>query len=101
MRIEEGREWAFDDTTGAELDPILVKKARELEMEYFRSMGVYEKVHRSEAIGAKIIRTRWIDVNKGDSLTPEYRRRLVGKEFNDGVNPDSTPPRPHWRRCAL
>ena len=32
----------------------------------------------------KIIRTRWIDINKGDDENPVYRSRLVGKEFNDG-----------------
>ena len=30
----------------------------------------------------KIIKTRWIDINKGDDLNPIYRSRLVGKEFN-------------------
>ena len=32
----------------------------------------------------KIIKTRWIDINKGDDDNPVYRSRLVGKEFNDG-----------------
>ena len=31
----------------------------------------------------KIIKTRWIDVNKGDNVEAVYRSRLVGKEFND------------------
>ena len=31
----------------------------------------------------KIIRTRWIDINKGDDENPNYRSRLVGKEFNN------------------
>ena len=95
LRVREGHEWAWDDTTGAELDPELVKRAMQLEMEYFHSMGVYEKVPRSQAVGCTIIRTRWIDVNKGDILSPDYRSRLMGKEFNDGTKPDlytSTPP---------
>ena len=25
----------------------------------------------------------WIDINKGDDKTPNYRSRMVGKEFND------------------
>ena len=30
------------------------------------------------------MKTRWIDINKGDDENPVYRSRLVGKEFNDG-----------------
>jgi len=33
--------------------------------------------------GWKIIKTRWIDINKGDDVEVIYRSRLVGKEFND------------------
>ena len=33
--------------------------------------------------GWKIVRSRWIDINKGDDLKPNYRSRMVGKEFND------------------
>ena len=32
----------------------------------------------------KIIGVRWVDVNKGDSEEPEYRSRLVGREFAVG-----------------
>eukprot|EP00973_Karenia_brevis_P029826 4113938-Karenia_brevis.AAC.1 len=43
------------------------------------------KVTRTEATrrGWKIVKTRWIDINKGDDQQPLYRSRLVGKEFND------------------
>ena len=30
-----------------------------------------------------IIQTRWIDINKGDDMSPVYRSRLVGKGFNN------------------
>ena len=33
--------------------------------------------------GWKIIKSRWIDVNKGDDISAQYRSRLVGKEFAD------------------
>ena len=33
--------------------------------------------------GWEIVRSRWIDINKGDDLNPNYRSRMVGKEFND------------------
>ena len=36
-----------------------------------------------------MIKTRWININKGDDRNPNYRSRLVGKEFNtesmDGI----------------
>ena len=35
-------------------------------------------------MGYKIIKTRWIDINKGDDENPVYRSRFVAKEFNDG-----------------
>ena len=31
------------------------------------------------------MKSRWIDINKGDDKTPNYRSRMVGKEFNDSV----------------
>ena len=34
----DGREWAQDDVSGVELDPELVKQAREVEMTFFRKM---------------------------------------------------------------
>ena len=84
--MKDGQEWACDDVSGAVLDPSLVEKDRELEMENFRSMEVYGTVPREMAYGHKIIRTRWIDVNKGGSISLDYRSRLVGKEHNDGLD---------------
>ena len=43
---------AFDDQSGEPVDPILVRKAWMEEMEYFKSMQVYEKVPVSEAVEA-------------------------------------------------
>ena len=77
---------AWDDLTGEPLDPKEVKKARATEISYVRMKKVWVKIPRHEAIrrGWKIIRTRWIDINKGDKLIPLHRSRFVGKEFNDG-----------------
>ena len=89
---------AWDDVTGKELDPELVRKARAKEIAYFRAMGVYRKVPISEAYkwtSKAPIGTRWVDVNKGDSDNPDYRSRLVAKEINRGANPElfaATPP---------
>ena len=45
--------------------------------------------------GKAPIGVRWVDINKGDSSNPNYRSRLVTKEFNTGVYPElyaATPP---------
>ena len=79
LHVKNGESWAVDDVNGSVLDPEAVKEARRIELEYFRKMQVYTKVSRSLARGKKIIRTRWIDINKGDEANPDMRSRLVGK----------------------
>jgi hypothetical protein len=88
---------AWDDVSGEMLDPAKVQGARREEIQYVNDMKVWRKMSRREAIrrGYKIIKVRWIDINKGDKQHPLYRSRLVGKEFNDGVIEGlfaSTPP---------
>lgn len=60
-------------------------EARELEIEYAEKKPVWKKIQGSMAKnkGWKITRPRWIDINKGDDESPNYRSRMVGKEFND------------------
>ena len=56
-----------DSITGQFLLEALVRAARKLELEYFESKQVWEKVARSEAltkIGKRPISVRWIDVKK-------------------------------------
>ena len=81
---KNGIAYARDDVTGVELNPDLVRDARREEMDYFRRLGVYKVVPREHQrrTGGKIVSTRWIDINKGDSSNPNYRSRLVGREFN-------------------
>ena len=77
---------AYDDLTGMKLDAGKVVEARAKEVTYLRDKRAYDKIPRHQALKSrwKIIRTRWIDINKGDDENPVYRSRLVGKEFNDG-----------------
>ena len=84
LTMRNGIACAKDDVSGAELLPEQVVQARKDEMSYFHKLGVYEIVPRSQQriTGGKVVSTRWIDVNKGDSLNPNYRSRLVGREFN-------------------
>ena len=81
--IQEGDE-AWDDVTGKKLDPHKVREARKEEIYEYHSHEVYEKRPIKECIdktGKKPIQVRWIDINKGDSINPEYRSRLVAKEI--------------------
>ena len=69
-----------DDVSGQDLNKELAAAARKLEIDFFRKMKVYVKVPRAEARG-KVVTTKWIDINKGDSQVPNYRARLVGREI--------------------
>ena len=63
---------AWDDLTGMRLDGNKVMEAREMEVKYVRDKQVWKKITRREAQakGWKIIKTRWIDINKGDDVNP-------------------------------
>ena len=71
--------------TGLSLDPKGVLNAMRQELDYFAQTNVWGVAPREEARrnGWKIIKSRWIDVNKGDDISAQYRSRLVGKEFAD------------------
>ena len=81
LRCKNGMEYAQDDVSGQALEPSLVKAARQEEMRYFEKLGVYERVDRSEQrrTGGKVVGVRWVDINKGDSESPNYRSRLVAQ----------------------
>ena len=75
----------WDDVSGAELVPAGVKKARAEEVEYIRKIRLYEKVLVEQCyqrIDKAPITIRWIDINKGDVQSPNYRSRLVAREIN-------------------
>ena len=88
---------AWDDITGMPLDSKKVQDARREEIEYVRQKNVWTKMTRAEALrhGYQVIKTRWIDINKGDDKNPVYRSRFVAKDFNTGDMPGlfaGTPP---------
>jgi len=94
---EEETGGAWDDVSGVELDMKKVMEARKVEIGYVHVKKVWTKIPRRVAVanGWKIIKTRWIDINKGDSKNPNYRSRFVGKEFNNGAEDNlfaATPP---------
>ena len=99
MAVEECNwEEVYDNLSGAALDKDMVKEARKEEMAEVHKHGVYVKVNIEECYektGKAPIGTRWVDVNKGDSVHPEYRSRLVAQEINTGKREDlfaATPP---------
>ena len=99
-----GQEWAgrtevfHDNLSGEWLGAELVWAARKEEMAEVRKHRVYEKVYIGECYdrtGKAPIGTRCVDINKGDSVHPEYRSRLVAQEVNTDRRDDlfaATPP---------
>ena len=97
----------YDDVSGRALNKKLAIEGRKVEMSFFKRMGVYEKVPRWHASrdGCPVISTRWLDVNKGDKASPDYRARLVGRELKMDSRLDlfaATPPLESLRAmCSL
>ncbi len=73
-----------DDITGQVLRDDLVLEARQKELAYFDSKGVWMKCPKGEArlrTGKGAISVRWVDVNKGDDINPRCRSRLVARQL--------------------
>ena len=75
---------AYDDITGLELDRKKVVEARKMEVDFINSKEVWCNIPRSMAVrnGWRVLKTRWIDINKGDDSAPLIRSGFVGKEYN-------------------
>ena len=73
----------YDAASGVLLDMDRVRAARAEELEWAKKLGVWDLVPRAQAraAGKKGVRTKWIDMNKGDELSPAYRSRLVACEL--------------------
>ena len=72
-----------DRSTGLPLNSEMVKKARELEVQYMEELKVLEDSDRDACVAETSrspIPTDWIDINMGDSLRSKYRNRLVCQE---------------------
>ena len=66
-----------------EHDPALVHRAKMEEKDFINKMGIYDVVPRSNAAerGCRVIRTRWVTVNKGSYDAPQLRAGWVAQEF--------------------
>ena len=83
---DDGAEFvsAYDDVSGAPLDPAKVYEAKKEEVKFIRDMKLYHEVPIKECwerIGKIPITTKWIDINKGDNVNPKYRSRNVAREI--------------------
>ena len=83
---EHDEESCVDDVNGGFLDPEMVREARVEESAGYLKMQVYCRVSVSECRSHKVIKTRWVDTNKGDARSPEIRFRLVAKEVKKRNN---------------
>ena len=66
-----------------EFDPVLVHRAKMEDKDFIDKMGVYDVVPRSAAAekGCRVIRTRWVTVNKGSDDAPQLHARWVAHEL--------------------
>ena len=72
-----------DRSTGLPLNPEMVKRAREHHMQYMDELMVLEDSDRDTCIaetGRPPIPADWVDIDKGDSIRPNYTSRLVCQE---------------------
>ena len=88
-----------DDITGEALDPKAVREGRAEEIDFMNKIGTWEVLTREEMRekypSARIIGTRWVQVNKGTAAAPMIRCRLVAKVFAHEKRDDlyaGTPP---------
>ena len=59
-------------------------EARATELAFFHSERVWTKIPKAENRargGRKPTSVRWVDVNKGDHMAPNYRSRLVARQM--------------------
>ena len=74
----------WDEVSGRQLDAKGVEKARVEELVEVAKHKLYTKVPLQQCYdetGKAPIKARWLGINKGDELNPEYRSRLVAMEL--------------------
>ena len=88
-----------EEESGKELPWHAVRKARKMELQYLRDLGVYENVDEKEAVGkygVTPIDTKWVDTDKAFEGEPmQIRSRMCAREFKSDDRPDlyaGTPP---------
>ena len=82
-QTEKGQWGEFFDVNGNPLESRLVREARQEEVQEIIRRGVYSKVPLEECYrvtGKALVGIRFVDVNKGDFVCPNYRSRLVATQ---------------------
>jgi hypothetical protein len=81
--VQFPEEMYWDTVNGGWLRSSAVLGARKLELDYVRRHNIYSKVplQQSQERQGKPIPLGWVDTNKGDDEHPNYRSRLVVREF--------------------
>ena len=79
----DGRPVYRDDLAGQIIDRKLVHAARQKELDFFNSKSVwslraFEECRRKTS--KQPVTVRWVDVNKGDDVSPNIRSRLVARQ---------------------
>ena len=94
-------EKVWDDVKGGMMNMNDVRRAREEEIGYMKSRGIWREVDVEECwrvTGKAPIGVRWVDTNKGSEERPEVRSRLVARDFRTKAKRDqedlfaATPP---------
>ena len=94
-----------DELTGKPLPAAAVQASRREEVEFMEGWNCWERVSEEEARrlgGKRPLKTRWVDVNKGDEAKPDIRCRLVAKDIayrRDDSFYAATPPRLRRFEC--
>ena len=73
-----------DDLTGQILDPKLVGAVRQKELDFPESKQVWSLKafeERRRRTGKPPVTIRWVDVNKGDDVSPNIRSRLAARQI--------------------
>ena len=83
----------YDNISGKELPSKGVMDARYEELQVIQEMNVWEVIPRPP--GERTVGTRWVDVNKGDSVNQKLRSRLVAQELRR-KSQQSGMPDGHW-----
>ena len=79
-----GEEAYWDTVRGGYLDPVKVRAARAVELDWVRESDMYDVTERSESFavtGRKPIDLKWVDTDKGGAGQPNYRSRLVLRDI--------------------
>ena len=68
----------YDDVSGEQLDPRLVKAARALEMEFFKRLGAYTLSREQRRFKVELARSSWADGLMSTRATPNSQTTGLG-----------------------